>query len=244
VEIIAHRGASHAAPENTLAAARLAWTEGADALELDVQLTADAQLAVVHDENMQRLAGSPLIVSQATMAELQRLDVGRWKDPRFAGEKIPTLGEMLAVVPAGKRVFIEVKNGPEAVPPLESCLRNVPLAAGQIVVISFDVAAAATAKKALPHRQTAWILDYGARAGAKPSFAEIIRRCREASLDALDLSASWPIDRTVVDQVHRAGLKLYVWTVDDPAVARRLAEAGVDGIATNRPGWLRKQLAG
>lgn len=242
VEIIAHRGASHAAPENTLAAARLAWTEGADALEFDVRLTADAQLAVVHDETMQRLAGVPLNVGQATLAELQRLDVGRWKQERFAGETIPTLAAMLGSVPAGKRAFIELKGGPETVAPLQRGLRDGGFAPTQIAVIAFDLASASAAKKAVPHSEVAWILDHDA-ATRRSSIEAIVGQCREAALDGLDLSAGWPIDLSLVNQVHRAGLKLYVWTVDDPAVARRLVDAGVDGITTNRPGWLRAQLA-
>lgn len=241
VEIIAHRGASHAAPENTLASARLAWEEGADALELDIQLTADAQLAVVHDKDLRRLAGSSLQVGQSTLAELQQLDVGRWKNPRFAGEKIPALDAMLATLPTGKRVFIEVKNGPEAIPPLVSCLRETRVTAKQIVIISFDFAAAAAAKKALPPVEAAWILDYHGEAG-RTSLDELVQRCRAASLDALDLSATWPIDPLMVSRVQQAGLKLYVWTVDAASTARRLAASGVDGIATNRPAALRREL--
>lgn len=242
VEIIAHRGASHAAPENTLASARLAWAENADALELDVRLTADQQLAVIHDETTKRYTDVALTVSAVTMTELQRLDVGRWKDVRYAGEKIPTLDEMLACVPAEKRVFIEVKGGPEVVPVLERCLARSRVEARQVVVIAFDFATVQAAKKALPHHAAAWILDYDADTRRVP-FDEIIGRCRDSGLDGLDLKVDWPIDSAVVRQIHGASLKLYVWTIDDPIVARRLKGAGVDGITTNRPGWLRGQLS-
>lgn len=242
MEIIAHRGASHDAPENTLAAARLAWTEGADALELDIRLTADDRLAVVHDEDTRRVAGVPLVVKTTTMTNLTPLDVGLWKNERYAGEKIPVLDEMLATVPDGKRVFIEIKGGSEIVPFLARCLAHVRLESRQIVVISFDLAAATAAKKTLPHVSTAWILDCGEVARHR-RFDQIIGQCRAEGLDGLDLEATCPIDAAVVRQIHRAGLKLFVWTVDDPALARRLAKAGVDGVATNRPGWLRHQLA-
>ena len=243
MEIIAHRGASHDAPENTLAAARLAWADGADALELDLRLTADAQLAVVHDAELRRLAGTPLQVADATLAELQSLDVGRWKHARFVGEKIPSLPDMLATVPAGKRVFLEVKDGPAAIAPLVDNLAKSAVAATRAVIISFDFAAATAARKALPpgEGEVAWIVDYDE---AEPVRIEaLIERCRTAALDALDLSARWPLDAKAVELVHRARLKLYVWTVDDPAAARKLVAAGVDGLTTNRPGWLRTQLA-
>ncbi|HEX2853216.1 MAG TPA: glycerophosphodiester phosphodiesterase [Opitutaceae bacterium] len=242
MEIIAHRGASHAAPENTLAAARLAWTENADALELDVRLTADRQLAVIHDETTKRYADIALSVGAASMAELQRLDVGRWKDAKYAGEKIPTLDAMLAGIPPGKRVFIEIKGGPEAVPVLERCLAGSQLKPTQPVVIAFDFSTVAAAKRVLPATEVAWILDHDAATRSLP-LDEILRRCREGGLDGLDLKAGWPIDVAFVNRVHDAGLKLYVWTVDDPVVARRLRDAGVDGIATNRPGWLREKIA-
>lgn len=225
-----------------MAAARLAWAEGADALELDIRLTADGQLAVVHDEDTRRLAGAALTVSQATMAELGRLDVGRWKNPRYAGEKIPLLDDMLASVPEGKRVFIEIKGGLEVVPVLARCLSHRPMKPGQAVVISFDFATAREAKQTLPHCEVAWILDYDADT-RRLLLDDIIGRCCDGGLNGLDLKADWPIDAHVVQRVHRAGLKLYVWTVDDPVTARRLRDAGVDGITTNRPGWLRAQIA-
>src|SRR5262249_38764427 len=100
MEIIAHRGASHDAPENTLAAMRLAWAQGADAIECDVHLARDGELVVVHDPDARRTTGVALEVARASVAELQQLDAGRWKDARFAGEKIPTLDEVLALVPA------------------------------------------------------------------------------------------------------------------------------------------------
>jgi len=113
--IIAHRGASDSAPENTLAAVRGAWAEGADTLEVDVHLTRDGRLAVIHDPDTQRTTGIPRVVAETTLAELQQLDAGRWKDARFAGEQIPALDDVLAIIPPAKRVFIELKSGPEAI---------------------------------------------------------------------------------------------------------------------------------
>jgi glycerophosphoryl diester phosphodiesterase len=243
MEIIAHRGASHAAPENTLAAAKLAWAEGADALEVDVHLTKDGKLAIIHDENTKRVAGVALAVAQSTMEELRRLDVGRWKHPQYAGEKIPALEDVLREVPRGKRIFIEVKGGPEVIPPLERCLTNARLSPEQVVIIAFDFATVAEAKRSMPHHAAAWILDDDARTRAT-GLEEFLRRSREAGFDGIDLSVRWSIDGALVQRAREAGLKFYVWTVDDPAAARRLAAAGVDGLTTNRPGWLRTQLGG
>src|SRR5689334_354029 len=107
--VVAHRGASHEAPENTLAAFRLAWEQGADAIEGDFYLTRDREIVCIHDDNTKRTSGEDLSVAASTLAQLRRLDVGRWKDPKWKGERIPTLTEVLATIPAGKRIFIEIK---------------------------------------------------------------------------------------------------------------------------------------
>ena len=242
MEIIAHRGASYTAPENTVVAAETAWAEGADALEFDIQLTRDAQLAVLHDADTARVGQIAMAVNAVTMAELKQLDVGRWKNSRYAGERIPTINEMLATVPTGKRVFIEIKGDTAVVPLLGQCLADTRLDPRQIVLIAFDFNTACAAKKLLSRYAVAWILEYNAEF-RRISSDQLIRQAAEAGLDGLDLARDWPIDATLVQRIHDAGLKIFVWTVDDPAAARRFAAAGVDGITTNRPGWLRAQLA-
>ena len=241
MQIIAHRGASHDAPENTLAAVRLAWAQHADALEIDVHLTRDHRLAVIHDPDTRRTAGTARIVADSTLAELQRLDAGRWKDRRFAGEKIPALEEVLALVPPGRHVFIELKGGPEIVPALARCLADSACDRARVAVIGFDFRTVLAAKRVLLMWPVCWLQEHDPQAPST-ELERLIEHCRVFGLDGLDLEAAWPIDADVVRRVHRAGLKLFVWTVDDPAVARKLAQAGVDGIATNRPGWLRAQL--
>jgi glycerophosphoryl diester phosphodiesterase len=242
MEIIAHRGASWDAPENTLAAARLAWEQGADALELDLHLTKDGRLAVIHDEDLWRTAADRRRVAEVTMAELATLDVGRWKSGKFAGEKIPDLAAVLALLPPDKRVFIEIKGGPEVVAELGRVVTAADLRPGQAVIISFDRFAAQAAKRVLPQHEAAWILDApGAMAGVQ--LPDVLRISRELGLDAIDFESSWPLDAGSVQQIHQERFKAYVWTVDDPDRARRLLLAGVDGVTTNRPGWLRPQLA-
>lgn len=239
--IIAHRGASHDAPENTLAAARLAWTQGADGLECDVQLTQDGKLAVIHDDDLRRVAGSPLRVAELTMEALREHGVGGWKGEAFVGEKVPALDELLAVLPPGKRIFIELKNGAESVPELVRCLARSRLNPAQVAIISFHLEAVVAAKKALPRCEVCWILDEGA-AGGRISIDGIVARCREANLDGLDLEARWTAETGLAEPIRAAGLRLYVWTVDDDALAKKLVNQGVEGIATNRPGWLRERL--
>jgi glycerophosphoryl diester phosphodiesterase len=109
--ITAHRGASHDAPENTLAALRLGFEQGADAGECDVRLTSDGRVVLLHDEGTHRVAACNLVAARHSLESLRRADVGAWKGPRYAGERIPTLEEALAVVPAGRRLLVEIKFG-------------------------------------------------------------------------------------------------------------------------------------
>ena len=115
-EIIAHRGASGEAPENTLAAFRRAFAQGADGIEGDFRLTRDGEIVCLHDATTGRTAGADLVVADTDLARLRALDVGAWKGPQWAGERIPTLAEVLGLVPAGKRLYIELKSGLEILP--------------------------------------------------------------------------------------------------------------------------------
>ena len=247
VEIIAHRGASHAAPENTIAAARLAWVERADALEVDVHLTRDGRLAVIHDSDTLRTAGVRRIVAESTWAELAGLDVGSWKDPVYRGEKIPDLPAILWEVPAGKRLFIELKGPPNTVPEVQRCVLSAVdgpapvLQISQVVLMAFDFETARAAKAALPACEVCWLAESGA-AAPRSSLQEIADAARAAGLDGIDVDAGWTMDARLVKQIRGDAFKLYAWTVDDAPLARKLAAAGLDGIATNRPARLRAEL--
>lgn len=244
-EIIAHRGASHAAPENTLASLNLGWQQGADAGECDIHLTKDGHLVVIHDDDTRRTTGVASKVSQQTLAQLRTLDAGRWKAPKWAGEKIPTLTEALATIPRGKRLFIEIKSGPKSIPVLARTLRHSRVPLKSVVIIGFSLRLLTLAKRALPKVPVYWAADTR-RAGRRRVWTipveELISRTQRAGLDGLDVDATGPIDAAFVARVHAARLRLCVWTVNTAARARRLAAAGVDGITTDQPGWLREQL--
>jgi len=244
VEVIAHRGASFDAPENTLASFRLGYAQAADAGELDIHLSRDGRVVVHHDTDTARSAGRKQPVAAQTLDELRALNVGqwgKWSGSAFA-EKIPLLSEVLALVPAGRRLFIETKVGVEILPGLEQVIRASGLAARQLPLITFDLETARAAKQRMPAHEVSWIVGYPAE-GPAPAIDDLIRQAKDAGLDGLDLNFKFPIDAAFVQKIHAAGLKLYTWTVDDPVVARAQAAAGVDGITTNRPGWLRSQLA-
>ncbi len=245
VEFVAHRGESADAPENTMAAFRLAWERGVKAIELDVHLARDGSLIVSHDGDTKRTTGIAKTIKTSTHAELQSLDAGRWKGEQWAGEKLPLLGDALATIPEGARCFIEVKVGPEAVPALVETVRKSGKKAAQMAVISFNAETIAEAKRRLPELKAYYLASFKKddRTGDwTPTAAQLIDRAKAIKADGLDLAAKGPIDRAFVNQVKDAGLEIHVWTVDDPAEARKMIAAGVDGVTTNRAAYLKNEL--
>jgi glycerophosphoryl diester phosphodiesterase len=247
MEIIAHRGASADAPENTLAAVRLAWEQGADAVEVDVWLTRDRQIVVIHNETPARLSGgqSSQPIAEQSLVELQRLDVGSWKGPRWFGEAIPTLADVLATVPDGKRLYVEIKCGAEIVPVLVDFVRTTPAARDNLVLIGFSLEVLAELKRLLPSIPMLWVVELKQVLDSRvwsPSATECVRAVQQVGLDGLDVSACPGVDADFVATVHAAGMRLAVWTVDDQHETRRLIVAGVDAITTNRPAGLRERL--
>ncbi len=245
VEIVAHRGASHDAPENTLPSVRLGWERNADAVEVDVYLSKDGKIVVIHDDNTKRTAGVDKPVVEQTLAELQELDAGRWKGEQWAGTRLPALDEVLATIPAGKRLFVEIKCGPEILPELETVLDHSEKRS-QVVIIAFSFPVAEQAKQRFAEIPVYWLYGFSDRekkAYGNPSLTDLIAKAKGAGLDGLDVNYRGPFEKGFVEQLAAEGMELYVYTVDDPIDARRLADIGVAGITTNRPAYLRNELA-
>ncbi len=244
-DLIAHRGASRNAPENTLAAFRLAWEEGADGIEGDFRLTRDGEIVCLHDATTARTGRVGLNVATATLAELRGLDVGVWKGEQWRGERIPTLREVIATVPPGKRLFIELKSGPEILLPLAAILAESGLPPEQTVILSFSDEVVAQARKLLPEVKALWITDYkrdwvcGRWA---PAVGEVIQTLERTGASGLASQARRFIDAAFVRALHDARMEFHVWTVDNPRTAARFMALGADSVTTNRPGWLRIKL--
>ncbi len=244
VEIIAHRGASFDAPENTLASIQLAWKQNADAVEIDVWFSKDRHLVVIHNGTTRKTTGVRRRVSSQTLAELQSLDAGRWKGRKWIGERIPTFAAALANVSDGKRLFVEIKCGAECLPEFIEDVHRSGKHPGQVVPIGFSLETMKRLKKAMPALEVCWIAEFKRAWNGRwlPRAETLIEQAKDAGLDGLDLSGRGPVDAVFARKVHDAGLKLYIWTVDAPAKAKKLIAAGVDGITTNRPQWLRSKL--
>ena len=234
--IIAHRGASHEAPENTLASVNLAWEKDADAVEIDVHLSKDNRIMVIHDKDTRRTAGVNLVIKESLSSDLRELEVGSFKDPKYAGEKIPFLEEVIETIPDGKTLVIEIKSDVTILPFLAEKINASPKK-NQLVVIGFDFDLMAEMKKMLPEVPAYW-LHYSLTGGYKTKH---IKMGKDAGLEGLNFRFKG-ISEKFVAAVHDAGMEMYAWTVDDPDEARKLAEIGIDGITTNRPAWLKTQL--
>ena len=120
--IIAHRGASFAAPENTLAAINAAWRAGADAVEVDIRLTADGRIVLMHDSSTRRTTDKDYSIANTCSSLLRKLDAGSWKNDRYTGEKIPFIEDVIRTVPTGKKLFIEIKSDVSIIPVLRPFL--------------------------------------------------------------------------------------------------------------------------
>jgi glycerophosphoryl diester phosphodiesterase len=229
--VLGHRGASADAPENTLAAFRLALAQGADGVELDVRRCASGEAVVLHDADARRVAGVPLRVDRASLAELRALDVGAWKGERFRGERIPTLGEALEAMP-GAYVNVELKAAGRDLRLAAAAARAIEAAgaAGRVIVSSFDYRLLVAFRVAAPRIPVGLLFD-----AESPG-----RAATWLALRLLGPSAVHP-GRELVTPARAAAwraraLAVNVWTVDDPEDARRLAALGAAAIISNVPG--------
>lgn len=227
--VIGHRGAAGHAPENTLASFAKAVELGADAVECDVQLSADGVPVVIHDPTLDRTTNGRGPVATRTLAELRALDAGAWFGPAFAGEQIPTLADVLDWARGRTRVVVELKQGPVYDERLEErVVANVRDAgmASDVLVISFDHTAVRRVADLAPDLLT------GALYAARPLDPLLVAWGAGAAV----LLPHWSF--ATADQVamaHDAGLSIAPWTVDDAEVAERLFALGVDALSSNYP---------
>ncbi|MBN1292594.1 MAG: glycerophosphodiester phosphodiesterase [Candidatus Latescibacteria bacterium] len=244
VAFIGHRGASHIAPENTVASVKLAWELGADGAEIDIYLTSDSRIVANHDDTTKRTGGIDYTVIDTDSEILRMLDVGSWKSQRYKGEKIPFLEEIIATVPDDRILVIEIKDSrPEILSPLKKIV-NTSGKKGSFVFIAFDYEIICGAKEAMPEIPAYWLS--GSRKDENtgkvlPYSAELIEKTKAGGLDGLNLHHGG-VTAEFAKKVRKAGLGLYVWTVNDPETARRMVEYGVDAITTDRPSWLKEQI--
>ncbi len=209
----------------------------ADAAEVDVRVTRDGHVVAMHDATLRRTTDGRGRVADHTWRELRRLDAGSWKGAAWEGIRVPLLEEILALLPRGKRLYIEIKSGPHSVPRLASVLARCGKAPRYLPIIAFGTECIRAAKRALPEHECYLVTTFRGRAG----FVDpLVRRVRAAGLDGID--ARYPVSREFLRRVKESGLRTLVWTVNRTEAARRAAHYGVGGITTDRPLVIRAAL--
>lgn len=253
--IVAHRGASHAAPENTLEAFELAIGEGAEGVEMDVRIAADGVPVVFHDATLKRIAGSDERVSSLTSRALSGVSVGRWfngKYPErardeFAAATVPTLEEVLGRLGTyGGTIYIELKCDETEIGQLTvsvaSLLSSSPLR-NQVIVKSFDPDVIPRLRASCPDVRTAALF--------APKVMSLLRKEKRLVNIAVDLDAdvlslhSSLVTKKLMKKARKAGLEVTLWTVNNSHWVRRSIELGVGTIITDRPAKMllkRRQL--
>lgn len=232
VVVMAHRGASAEAPENTLAAFALAIEKGADWIELDVQESADGEVLVMHDSDFMKQSGNPLKVWDAKMEDLASVDIGSWFDASFADQRVARLEDVLILCRGRIGVNIELKyyghndRLEERVVRVVEATRMV----GQVKIMSLNRDLVTAARRLRPNWECGLLLSVSAG------------NLEKQDVDFLAINSSFA-SRSFIHRAHQAGKKVYVWTVNDAAAMAQMLNRGVDGLLTDRPALAKRVLA-
>jgi glycerophosphoryl diester phosphodiesterase len=230
MRLIAHRGASGHAPENTEAAFALALEMGAGAVELDVHQTKDGELVVIHDENLRRTGRRRGEIAKMTFKELLAADVGSWFSPKFKGEGVPTLEEVMDLCEGRAEVHIEIKQGSRLYPGIEEkvvAMIQRREAWRWTLISSFDHGALYVTRS----------IDNKARLGYLLGWTRLsvaFEEMEDLKAESLNLSHR-QVSAKVVRDAHARGRKVLVYTVNAQKDADKMAKIGVDGIFSNFP---------
>ena len=225
---VAHRGASADRPENTLAAFELAIEQGADVIEVDVRATADMHLVAMHDADVDRTTNGSGAVRSLTLAEVQALDSG-------GGERVPTIESVLNLAKGRIRVNLDLKE-PEVAEPAVRMVRDLGVE-GAVTYISFLPEAWDILDRIAPDSSVVQLVD-SASALAGIAMGELAHAGVRSGVGM----PHGLVSSEIVDRMHRRGMGVFAWTVDDESEMRRLISAGVNGIVTNRPAALAEVI--
>ena len=223
--MMAHRGNSGLAPENTLAAFAKAFETKSLWTELDVHLTADGEVVVMHDDRVDRTTDGTGAIADLTLAQIKTLDAGSWFGPQFKGERVPTLAEVVDLIGDRLRINVEIKSAadPESAAKVVSILRDGGVLE-QSLISSFGLQAVLEVRKYWDNPTLALITG-----DAKDLQTVIDHRLQYFNIEY------HAVDRALLDRAHAAGVLCNVWTIDDPELWRHFAELGANIMTTNQP---------
>ncbi|WP_338335322.1 glycerophosphodiester phosphodiesterase [Bacillus altitudinis] len=235
--IIAHRGSSSAAPENTIAAFDVAVEQGADYIELDVQMTMDQHVVVIHDDTVDRTTNGNGLVKSYTLDQLKKLDAGSWFDQQYTNERIPTLQEILERYSQRIGILIEIKHPKRQIGIEKAVARIINRFAysRHIMIQSFDVHALQRIKAFAPSLRTALII--------KPDVFKLTKRkltTYSSFANGLNMKKTM-INKWWIDRIHSFGMEVFIWTVKDQKTADRFKKYPIDGVVTDNPLFFQKE---
>lgn len=241
--IVAHRGASRDAPENTIEAFNLAWEQGADAIEGDFHLTRDGHIVCLHNSTTEHVANANLVIRESTLAQLRELDVGAYRGEAFKSSVIPTLAEVFSTIPDGRKIYVEVKCGTEIIPALIEEIGKSGLKREQVVVISFSETVIEEFKSQAPAYKAYWLCNFKKEDSGEitPALEIVLETLALAKADGL--SSNINIPAPVLKSITECGYEWHVWTINDLATAKRFKQWGAQSITTDVPGFLKRNLA-
>lgn len=228
-QVIGHRGAAGTHPENTMVSFQRAFEIGVDGIEFDVHRTLDGHLVVIHDPAVDRTTNGSGLVMAMTLEQLRLLDAGAWKGPQFAGQRVPTLQELVRATPPNVRLYLELKAGSVHYPGIEQELVDLLKAEGALErtqISSFDHRALVRLKEIAPELPLGMLTSC--------NHVDPVGMAREIGCEAIHPMWYW-VTPDYVEAAHAAGLKVNVWTVDEPTAITMMKAAGVDGIISNFP---------
>ncbi|MDI6784983.1 MAG: glycerophosphodiester phosphodiesterase family protein, partial [bacterium] len=228
---VAHRGFSGIAPENTLISFQKAIELEPDAFELDVHLSQDGELIVIHDDAVDRTTNGKGKVKEFTLAELKQLDAGSWFAQQYAGERIPTLTEALELARNKTRVMVELKAEGTADKSVQ-LIEQLDMIE-QVIIFSFSSDLLKLAKRKNPNLSMLHLFWVNPKEKETLSPDTIINRTLSTSANLIGINGNAVTPR-LVDTAHKRGLGLGVYTIDEENDMRALLELGVDGIVSNR----------
>lgn len=244
--IVAHRGASYIAPENTIPSFEIAFQEKADFIEGDFWLTKDNEIVCIHDSNTSRVGNKNIKVISSTLAELKKIDVGIKKGKHFAGTTIPTLQEVLQIIPEQKGLHLEIKDNRENILiRLKEILKESNIPQEKIRIISFHRNIIRAAKKHFPEINAYLIFGwYFSKGDYFKSLAQkmILRKISSVSCDGLVLYTNSYIDKKFIQTLKDKSLDICAYNVEKAEIATSLNKYGIDSLTTNSPLKIRKAI--
>jgi len=237
---ISHRGESLEAPENTLSSINLAWQSNVDAVEIDVRLTKDKKIVVIHDNSTKRTGDKNLIIKNTSSTELKNVNISNKIICKHNSDKIPFLDEVIETIPNGKKLFIDIKVKNEIVSYLKDILIKYDYK-NKIVLISCFTKVLKILKNELMGIETYLIVE---KKWSNFNFDanSLLNFCKQNNLSGVDLKDTQYINQEFVNIFKNNNINIYIWTVNDTKRVKELYNFGVNGVTSDKAGFIKEKL--